>query len=105
VKITEHFHGRPVLGKVEITDPQQRQRIVAALKENLREGHLSKCFCPRHAIRAVERGRTFEYLVCFQCHDFAEYIDGKPKRSGSVDERAKPVFDQPLRDAGIPIAP
>jgi hypothetical protein len=105
VKVTEHFHDYPVLGKVEITDPQQRQRIVAALKEGLRKGDISKCFCPRHAVRAVEKGHTFEYLICFQCNDFAELIDGNRKRSGPVGDGVKSVFDQPLRDAGILIAP
>jgi hypothetical protein len=105
VKIAEQFHGYPVLGKVEITDAQQRQQIVSGLKEGLRQGGMSKCFCPRHAVRAVEKGHTFEYLICFQCHDYVEFIDGNRKRSGSVGDGVRSVFDQPLRDASIPIAP
>src|SRR4051794_13551949 len=56
----ETFHGYPVLGKVEITDPEQRRELIAALKEGyLRRPQMgAKCFFPRHGIRAVARGKA-----------------------------------------------
>jgi hypothetical protein len=106
VSVTESFHGYPVLGKVEVTDPQERKRLVAALKEGTGpEGTQGGCFCPRHAIRAVQKGRTFDYVICFQCHGVEEYVDGKRKPSRAFYNSVKPAFDQPLTDAGIPIAP
>src|SRR5262245_37352099 len=106
VTITEHFRGYPVLGKVEVTDPQERKRIAATLKASLgSEDKMSKCFCPRHAVRFTQKGHTFEYLICFQCSDFSEYVDGEHGRWGGFDPSVKATFNQPLVDAGIPIAP
>src|SRR5262245_52600914 len=106
MRVTEYFLGYPVLGKVEVTDPQERRRVVATLKASLgSQEKMSKCFCPRHAVRAVQKGHTFEYLICFQCSDFSEFVDGEHGRWGGFDPSVKATFNQPLVDAGIPIAP
>jgi hypothetical protein len=103
---TERFHGYPVLGKVEVMDPEERKRLVAALKVGLssKQG-MAKCFCPRHAIRAVQGGRVYEYLICFECAGVLEYLDGEQKRAGGFDTSVHPAFDEPLVKDGIPIAP
>jgi hypothetical protein len=102
------FHGYPVLGKVEITDLEKRKQIVAALKEGrASKGEQAKCFWPRHAVRAVEKGHTVEYIICFQCGGCEVYTDGKRSGGGSLSfgRSVRPSFDRPLKDAGIPIAP
>ena len=107
-KAVGEFYGYPVLGSVEITDPAERRKIMAALKDGIaRGGSPAACFWPRHGLRAVENGKTFEYVICFACHMFGEYQDGKkvsrPKMYISHDVR--PAFDAPLKAAGVPFAP
>lgn len=108
VKDAELFHGFPVLGKVEITKQAERQEFLAALKDAIERGEksrMAKCFIPRHGIRTVENGKTVEYVICFECSRFEEFVDGKLQRHEAIDAKSQPSFDKPLRDAGVPIAP
>jgi hypothetical protein len=55
------FHGYPILGSVEIADPGERQRIIAALKDGISRGDSQMtCYWPRHGLRAVENGKTVD---------------------------------------------
>lgn len=107
VQAEEIFHGYPVLGKVEIIDPDDRKTLIGALRDGIarrpKEG--AKCFWPRHAIRAVEKGRTVEYVICFECERFEEFLGDKKLRHESISRDVQPAFDKPLREAGVPIAP
>jgi hypothetical protein len=107
VKSSETFHGYPVLGKVEVTDPDRRKQLIAALKDAhaRRPTDGAKCFWPRHGIRAIEKGQTIEYVVCFECSRFEEFMGGKKLRHDLLNSDVQPTFDKPLTEAGIPIAP
>lgn len=99
----ETFQGFPVLGKLEISDPNERKKLIAALKEGIRRGPIAgaKCFWPRHGIRVTEKGKTIEFAICFECRNFS--MDPGP--GGLISGEVQPAFDKPLKDAGIPIAP
>jgi hypothetical protein len=105
-KAEEKFHGHPVLGKVEVVDPDRRKEIVAALREGLAswDATPSKCFVPRHAIRAVARGRTVDYVICFECSQL-EVHDGGSRSVKTVGREPQEVFNRHLREAGVPLAP
>jgi hypothetical protein len=105
-KVDEKFHGYPVLGKVEITDAGKRKEIIAALKEGLAhdDGSIAACFWPRHAIRVVDKGRTIDYVICFQCYQVQAY-DGNAKSVKPVTREPQPVLNRHLKEAGIPLAP
>jgi hypothetical protein len=105
-KADEKFHGYPVLGKVEITDAAKRKEIAGALKDGLArsDGKRAKCFWPRHAIRAVTKGRTIDYVICFQCLQL-EAHDGDSKSVKPVTREPQSVFNKHLKEAGIPLAP
>jgi hypothetical protein len=81
VQANEKFHGYPVLGKIEIADADKRKEVFAALKEGLARsnGTMAKCFWPRHGIPAVEKGRTIDYVICFECLQL-EAHEGDSKR-------------------------
>lgn len=104
----EFFHEYPVLGKVEITDPEPRRALIEALQEAYRRRpwpmNGTACYWPRHGLRAVQNGKTVDYLICFQCGRFEEFIDEEKLRHSlmSGDDR---LFNKPLNDAGIPIVP
>ena len=100
------FHSYPILGQVEIKDPAQRKQIIAALKDGIAHGGpMAKCFWPRHGLRAIENGKTVEYVICFQCSRFEEFLAARKLRHEPIKADVQPTFDKPLQDAGIPIAP
>jgi hypothetical protein len=104
----EIFHGCPVLGKVEITDTEQREQLLAALNEGITQGtreDMAKCFVPRHGLRVVENGITVDYLLCFECSRFEEFLGPIKRRHEPFTSKKRPAFDKPLLAAGIPIAP
>jgi hypothetical protein len=105
-KVEEKFHGYPVLGKVEITDADKRHEIATALKDGLAQsdGKMAKCFWPRHGIRVVEKGRTIEYVICFECYQLVAH-EGDSQSVKPVTRDPQSVFDRHLTAAGIPLAP
>jgi hypothetical protein len=105
-KAGEKLQGYPVLGKVEVTDADKRKEIVAALKEGLTrsDGTMAKCFWPRHAIRTVDKGRTLDYVICFECLQLKLH-DGSSASVKPVTREPQAVFNKYLKEAGIPLAP
>jgi hypothetical protein len=106
-KAGETFHGWRVLGKVEIKEPEKRKELVDALKDAIARPPEfgAKCFIPRHGLQIVEQGKMVEYVVCFQCSRFEEFAGGVKQRDGLLNRDVQPVFDKPLTDAGISLAP
>ncbi len=100
----ELFFGFAVIGKAEVTSAERRQEIADALNEMVaqKEKESAKCFNPRHGVRVVEGGRTTEYAICFQCGNY-RVKSGGSERFGNG--RPPDVFTEPLRDAGISLAP
>jgi hypothetical protein len=107
IQTSESFHGYPVLGKVEVSDLGQRQHLIAALKDGVARNDVPppSCFWPRHGLRVVENGKTVEYIICFECYQFDEFVGGKKLRHGTISSAVQPTFDAPLKAAGVPIAP
>ena len=87
------FRGYPVLGQVEVTDPDLRNQLIAALKDGYarRPARSAKCFWPRHGVRAVEKGKTVEYVICFQCLGFEEFV-GDKRRFERINPDVQPTF-------------
>src|SRR5947199_5846779 len=76
----EAFHNYPVLGQLDVTSLKDRREIVNAVKQGIAEykGQPAKCFWPRHGIRFTQRGKTIEYLICFECNQLTVYRDREP---------------------------
>jgi hypothetical protein len=104
----ELLYEFPVLGRVPITDPELRRRVVTAVKRDLDgsdlEGYL--CFHPRHVLRVVKGGRTTDLVICFQCNRYRVYVDGKPARAEDlpVGKSSRELLNQILAGAGVPLA-
>jgi hypothetical protein len=106
----ELLYEFPVLGRVSITDPELRRRVVTAVKRDLDDdsdstGHL--CFQPRHVLRVVKSGRTIDLVICFQCNRYRAYVDGKQTRAEDlpVGKSSQELLNKILTDAGVPLAP
>ena len=104
----EPLHGHLVLGSVEITDPDRRRELIEALRDGISQGDGQyACFWPRHVLRIERDGRTFDYVICFQCRNYERHVSGDPRSSGtrSISEHVQPVFNKVLEDADVPIFP
>ena len=64
----EYFHKYPVLGKIEIKDSTKREALLIELQTAMENyGEQSKCFNPRHGIRAARGDEIVELVICFEC--------------------------------------
>ena len=98
------FHGWKVLGMTEVKDAKTRQKLVVALRQGAKEsnGKAARCFNPRHGIRVTGGGKTYDFVVCFECFS-AQIIQGGQRSGFLTTASPQPVFDQVLRDAGVPL--
>jgi hypothetical protein len=71
----EVFHGYPILGRVEITSPEEKIRLLSAFVKGVREnsGFVLYCFDPRHGIRMVSETTTNDFAICFECLQVQAY--------------------------------
>lgn len=107
--IPPQYEGSKVLGSMEIKDKATITRMVEALRTGIRDhdGDIAACFWPRHAIRAVKGRLTMEWVICFQCRQIHIHADGdlKVRLRTLVSGTPEPIFDEVLKNAGVPLAP
>jgi hypothetical protein len=97
------FHGYRVLGRVNIPKGRDRDELLQALHESIKDSPLeyAYCFDPRHAIRTSLGTQVAELLICFECHRIEVY---SPERSlTSIRATAQPSLDAALKRAGVPL--
>lgn len=101
-----HFHGWEVLGRTWVKDPALRKKLVAAFRTGVEEnpGIGAACFRPRHGIRVVERGKTTDFIICFECYQVQVYADDRPQKSVLVTRSPEAMFNEALREARLPLA-
>jgi hypothetical protein len=105
-KTAESFLGYHVLGKVDVTDAEQRKQIMRAVRLGIArsDGRVAKCFWPRHALRAVSNGTTFDYVICFECYQIQHHLDGQFKTAPTT-RQPQAVLNKHLTEAGVPVVP
>lgn len=104
-KTSEKIGRFPVLGKVEVSDPIVREQILSELRQGIVEsGTAAKCFWPRHAIRIVTKGRSIDYIVCFECSQIL-VKEGARSKIILTSEHARSYFNKVLEEAHIRLAP
>ncbi len=103
------YAGSKVLGSTDIKDKATITRMVEALRTGIQDHDkaVALCFWPRHAIRAVKGKITMEWVICFQCRQIHIHADGdsKVRLITLVSGTPEPVFDEVLKNAGVPLAP
>ena len=106
-KSLESFHGYPVLGKRSVKDTKTREELVAAFEDGVSrsDGEGYTCFWPRHAIRTVRGGKTTDYLICFECHQYQVFIGEEFPPYKTIDGAPLAKFNAILRRTGLPLAP
>lgn len=63
------FHGFTILGKGEITAPDDKRILVQAFAKGIRDskGTSANCFNPRHGLRVSIEAATYDFVICFEC--------------------------------------
>jgi hypothetical protein len=99
------FRGWKVLGKTQVRAAETQKKIMAALRDGIAEyaRNAPNCFDPRHGIRVVQEGKTTDYVICFACDRVEVYAEGKDKESHFVTGSPKPLLDEVLRKADVPL--
>jgi len=100
------FQGWRILGRLTLTSSADRKRVGEAVVRAVAEGGTpTACFDPRHAIHVVQGSQAQSLIICFHCDQIQVY-PGKPQAHFlPISKSARPVLDDLLKRAGIPIAP
>jgi hypothetical protein len=96
-----------VLGRTVVTDPATRKRLYNSLQSGARWNVPvpAMCFNPRHGIRVTYEGKTFDLVICFECSQVQVWQGESHLTTFIVGQSPERVYDQALRDAGLPLAP
>jgi hypothetical protein len=101
------FHGWPILGETEVSDPAVRQALLNALANGVREnvkGMAASCFNPRHGIKAVANGQKLDVVICFECLQANVYADDKRIQGFLSMSSPQKTFDEVLRKSGVKLS-
>jgi hypothetical protein len=96
------FHGWPVLGKADVSEPRWKKPILIGTQRmhQKHEGLPAPCFNPRHGLRVVQQGKAIECVICFECSSMYVYREGQ-ERVFLVIGDGQEEFDTVLRAAGV----
>ncbi len=99
----EKFHGWQILGSTKL-EADKAKLLVEALEAGVAEnndGIAAACFNPRHGIRVVLDGKTYDFVICFECYQVAWHVG--EEKSGSFLTTASPQakFDAVLKEAKV----
>lgn len=97
----EKFGSWVVLGKTQVSGAQKNALLQAFYDGINQPSRMAKCFWPRHAIRVNNNGKSYDFVICFECYQFSS---SATKGNQPINPEAQPVFDAILKNAGVPLA-
>lgn len=100
----DSFHGYRIVGQARV-DSQTKARLITALYQGMADKAAWRfaCFSPRHGIRAIRGREVVDLVICFHCHQFLTYPG--TGNYPAISDAAQPIFDQTLRENGVPLSP
>jgi len=106
----ETLYGCPVIGSVEVTDPDQRREVIAAVKSAIRNPPEQRlgCWMPRHVLRVTAKGKRIDVVICFECHSYRSYhaeTESARAGGGQIAPEAESLLNGILAKAGVPVVP
>ncbi|MBN9010416.1 MAG: hypothetical protein J0H63_09890 [Rhizobiales bacterium] len=96
------WHGSKVLGKTTVKKGDAT-KLAETIAKGVTEGDKgARCFVPRHGVRAVHGGKTYDLVICFECGWVYVFVDGsdKPTRL-MISETPHKMLDKILTDAKV----
>lgn len=102
-----NFHGHHQNGHVDLK-PKQAKQAIAALNDALSKGVVgleSLCLInPRHALRVISGGNTYDILICYECGQLELYKNDQPLPfSGSIGSKPD-ALNRLLQQSAVPLA-
>jgi hypothetical protein len=63
------FYGFPILGKVEIRPFGEKEALLKAFIQGVKEsnGVVAACFEPRHGLRMIQGDQKTDFVICYTC--------------------------------------
>lgn len=103
----KNFHNFEILGQKAVTDAATRRKLVAAFQKGVSEsdGTVAACFNPRHGISVKQNGKTYDFVICFQCLSASVYVDGVRGEGLLTTGSPAREFNEVIADLGLPPAP
>lgn len=104
--VEDGWHGAKVLGKTTVKMADDKKALVTAVKKGVAEGTGgARCFIPRHGFRAVYDGKTYDLVICFECHWVYIYTDKSDKPTVlMISETPQKLLNTILTGAKVPLA-
>lgn len=104
--VVEPTYQHVVLGRATITDAIMKQELtdtlINAVRPATREDRSrSKCFSPRHLVRATRDGIRAEFYICFECRHMVIRLREAHVADPWIPSESAKVFDDALRRLGI----
>ena len=99
------FHGYEILGRAEVTDPQEQRALLRALARGASENddEVAACFHPRHGLQVSQDGPPLDFTICFECLQVKAQGFGPGGFLTSASPQA--TFDHSLHAHGLRVAP
>ena len=100
------WHGAKVLGQTTVKGEAPQKALAVAVKKAVEEGDRgSRCFIPRHGVRATHDGKTYDLLICFECGWVYVYTDTSDKPTVlMISEGPQKALNKILTAARVPLA-
>jgi hypothetical protein len=76
-EVGTRLEGFKILGHAHIEGEEMKQAAAEFESAAARgDNQLYNCFDPRHALQIVSDSHTYDFLLCFACHQIVVYRDG-----------------------------
>ena len=59
------------------------------------------CFNPRHGIRSMRNGKTYDFVICFQCNSYHVYVDSNLAAMVPLSKQPRGLFNAKVTDVSL----
>jgi hypothetical protein len=93
-----------VLGKLNVASAADRIAILDTIQKAKNPDPTNvECFDPHHGVRLTRNGTSFDYVICFHCDQYDEYLDGLQVASQrQIGKTPESALDAYLQKARVP---
>lgn len=101
------FHGHHQLGHLDLQGAQAKEAI-STVREAISSGKAntySMCVInPRHGLRIVSQGNTYDFLICYECRQLEIFKNGKEAKFNGIIGGKPDDLNNILTKGNIPLA-
>lgn len=101
------FHGYPVLGEVEVRDPETFGTVIESLRCGIYgDSIVKRCWEPHHGLRAIGGGLCLDLVMCFRCECMQVFTDPAAHEFtwADIGKAPEPVLNRLLSAACVTLA-